>query len=174
MINIGKEINTILSNKYIKIGSILLLLIFVVSFDSKFNKYFSIRLEENIVYRLLLILIIILLFVNKHYELSIMLILIFIISLYNSRLRSLLKIKINNAVNKLDEKIENFIIKDNIFNINLKKRNNKLKDLENKDELNNLSHNDIIYSEKPFGQISEDIGLDSYSPLNNETQKDLS
>ena len=174
MINIGKEINSILRNKYVKISFILSLLIILVSFNSKFSKYFSIKLE-NIVYRLLLILCIILLFVNKHYELSIMVLLIFIVSLYNSKLRSLLKLKIDNAVNKLDEKIEKFVIKDSILNPKVKKS----KVSEEDDELKKnkiLTHEDIIHSGKPIGQIinEDELGFDLYYQLNNETPKELS
>lgn len=174
MINIGKEINSILRNKYVKISFIVCLLIILVSFNSKFSKYFSIKLE-NIIYRLLLILCIILLFVNKHYELSIMLVLIFIVSLYNSKLRSLLKLKIENAVNKLDEKIEKFVIKDNLLNQGVKQ--NKVSDEKQELKKNKiLTHEDIIYSGKPLGQIvnEDEPGFDSYCQLNNETPKDLS
>ena len=43
------------------------------------------------------------------------LLLIFIVSLYNSEIRTLLKLKINDAVNKLDEKIEEFVNKNILY-----------------------------------------------------------
>ena len=179
MLHIVNEINSILRNNYIKTGFILLFLIFVVSFDSSFNKYFAKKLGNDIVFRLIFILITILLLANKHYEISIMLILIFIVSLYNSRIANLLKLKIDTAVNELDEKLELFVSKkqytNNIENKEQSQEQPEINDDEENIDKKCLSQNEIIYSEIPYGQLinSNDMGLDSYELDNTQEHREF-
>ena len=196
MIQIGTEINSILRNKYIKNGIIILLLLFVISFDSSFNKYVSNRLNDNIAIRLIVVLMILLLIGSAHYEIGVMVILGFILSMYNSNLRSILKTKINSNVEKLDKQIDNFLNKEN----NEENDENNNENNENNENINNsynenneninnsynenisnnppcLSQDEIIHSNNPVGKLTNETDFgnisssNGYFELNTETQK---
>ena len=110
------------------------------------------------------------------FEISVMLILIFIVSLYNSRISNLLKIKIDDAVNSLDEKIEQFMDDTETFVTESNLDNNKLEESEEEViDRKCLSQYEIIYSNKPYGKIenSNNIGLDSYELENTEEPREF-
>ena len=185
MIQIGTEINSILRNKYIKNGIIILLLLFVISFDSSFNKYVSNRLNDNIAIRLIVVLMILLLIGSAHYEIGVMVILGFILSMYNSNLRSILKTKINSNVEKLDKQIDNFLNKEN----NEENDENNNENNENNENINNsynenisnnppcLSQDEIIHKNIPVGKLTNESDFgnisssNGYFELNTETPK---